>query len=56
MINFTVKFQSGIPIYEQVMYAVKKAIVSKQLRPGDRFPSVSFYNSFFYPIRFNTQI
>lgn len=40
MINFTVKFQSGIPIYEQVMYAVKKAIVSDQLRPGDRFPSV----------------
>ena len=40
MINFTIKFQYGSPIYEQVVYAVKKAIVSGQLKPGDRFPSV----------------
>ncbi len=40
MINFTIKFQSGIPIYEQVVYAVKKAIVAEQLKAGDRFPSV----------------
>ncbi len=40
MINFTIKFQSGIPIYEQVVYAVKKAIVTEQLKAGDRFPSV----------------
>lgn len=40
MINFTIKFQSGIPIYEQVVYAVKKAIVTEQLKPGDQFPSV----------------
>ena len=40
MINFSVQFQSGIPIYEQVVYAVKKAIVTGQLRPGDKFPSV----------------
>lgn len=40
MINFTIKFQSGIPIYEQVVYAVKKAIVTGQLKPGDQFPSV----------------
>ena len=40
MINFTIKFQSGTPIYEQVVYAVKKAVVSEQLKPGDRFPSV----------------
>ena len=40
MINFTIKFQYGTPIYEQVVYAVKKAIVSGQLKPGDRFPSV----------------
>jgi len=40
MINFTIKFQYGSPIYGQVVYAVKKAIVSGQLKPGDRFPSV----------------
>lgn len=40
MINFTIKFQSGTPIYEQVVYAVKKAIVTEQLKAGDRFPSV----------------
>ena len=40
MINFTITFQYGTPIYEQVVYAVKKAVVTEQLRPGDRFPSV----------------
>lgn len=40
MINFTIKFRSGVPIYEQIVYAVKKAVVTKQLKPGDRFPSV----------------
>jgi GntR family transcriptional regulator len=40
MINFTIKFQYGTPIYEQIVYAVKKAIVTEQLKPGDRFPSV----------------
>jgi GntR family transcriptional regulator len=40
MINFSINFRPGIPIYEQVVYAVKKAIVSGQLREGDGFPSV----------------
>ena len=40
MINFTIKFRYGTPIYEQVVYSVKKAIVTGQLKPGDRFPSV----------------
>ena len=40
MINFTIKFQYGTPIYAQVVYAVKKAIVTEQLKQGDRFPSV----------------
>lgn len=40
MVNFTVNFQLGSPIYEQLVYAVKKAIVRKQLAPGDRFPSI----------------
>ena len=40
MINFSINFKTGIPIYEQVIYAVKKAVVTEQLKPGDRFPSV----------------
>ena len=39
-INFTIKFQYGTPIYEQIVYAVKRAVVTEQLKPGDRFPSV----------------
>jgi GntR family transcriptional regulator len=27
-------------LYEQVVYAAKKAVISGQLRPGDEFPSV----------------
>ena len=40
MIPFNIKFEPGIPIYEQLVYAVKKAIVAGQLNTGDRFPSV----------------
>ncbi len=32
--------RSGVPIYEQVIYAVTRAIVSGELQPGDPFPSV----------------
>jgi len=40
MINFSVEFKPGLPIYEQVVFAVKKSIVSGQLKQGDPFPSV----------------
>jgi GntR family transcriptional regulator len=40
MLSFNVKFESGAPVYDQVVYAVKRAIVTGQLRAGDRFPSV----------------
>jgi GntR family transcriptional regulator len=40
MIPFRVSFQPGISLYEQVVYAAKKAMVSRQMRPGDPFPSV----------------
>ena len=40
MIPFRISFRSGVPLYEQIVYAAKKAIVSRQLRPGDAFPSV----------------
>ena len=40
MIPFRVDFRPGTSLYEQVVYAAKKALVSGQLRPGDPFPSV----------------
>ncbi len=40
MIPFRVEFRPGASLYEQVVYAAKKALVSGQLRPGDPFPSV----------------
>src|SRR5664279_5001893 len=40
MIPFRVDFRAGISLYEQVVHAAKKGIISRQLRPGDAFPSV----------------
>ena len=40
VIPFRVDFAPGSPLYEQVVYAATKAIVSGRLRPGDDFPSV----------------
>ncbi len=40
MIPFHVEFKPGGTIYEQVVYAATKSIISGQLRPGDEFPSV----------------
>lgn len=40
MLPFRVDFHSGEPVYEQVMFAAKKAILSGHLSAGARFPSV----------------
>lgn len=40
MLPFKVSFKTGLPVYEQVLYAVRKALVRGQLAPGDAFPSV----------------
>ena len=40
MIPFRVDLRPGGPIYEQIVYAATKAVISGQLRPGDAFPSV----------------
>ena len=40
MIPFRVQFRAGISLFEQIVYASKKAMVSGQLRPGDAYPSV----------------
>jgi len=40
VIPFRIDFKPGAAIYQQVVYAATKAIVSGHLRPGDEFPSV----------------
>jgi GntR family transcriptional regulator len=40
MLPFSLSLRPGEPVIEQAVYAVTRAIVSGQLRPGDRFPSV----------------
>lgn len=40
MLPFTVVLKPGLSVHEQVLFAVKKAIVSGRMRPGDEFPSV----------------
>lgn len=37
---FSVSLRSGVPISEQVIYAVTRAIVHGELKAGDPFPSV----------------
>ena len=37
---FAIDLKSGSPIYEQVLYAARKAIISGELKPWDAFPSV----------------
>jgi GntR family transcriptional regulator len=40
VIPFRVHFRPGVSLYEQVVYAATKAIISGQLLPGNLFPSV----------------
>ena len=40
VIPFKVHLRPGVSLYEQVVYAAKKAVISGQLRAGDTFPSV----------------
>jgi GntR family transcriptional regulator len=37
---FDCHLSTGLPIYEQILFSVKKAIISGQLKPGDHFPSI----------------
>jgi GntR family transcriptional regulator len=37
---FTVALRAGRPLHDQLVFAVTKAVVTGQLRPGDPFPSV----------------
>ncbi len=40
MIPFRLTFRPGVSLYEQVVYAAKRALVSGKMRPGEPFPSV----------------
>ncbi len=40
MLPFTVELKPGLPVAEQILFAVRKAVVAGQLRAGDKFPSV----------------
>ncbi|HYD83128.1 MAG TPA: GntR family transcriptional regulator, partial [Opitutus sp.] len=40
MLPFPVELKPGLPIAEQVIFAVKRAVVTGQLKPGVPFPSV----------------
>ncbi|HEY0864876.1 MAG TPA: GntR family transcriptional regulator [Lacunisphaera sp.] len=40
MLPFSIELKPGLPITEQVIFAVKKAVVGGQLKPGQSFPSV----------------
>jgi GntR family transcriptional regulator len=40
VIPFRLSFRPGVALYEQVVYAARKAVISGQMRPGDPFPSV----------------
>lgn len=40
MLPFSVSLRPGLPVQEQVTFAVTRAVVSGQLRAGDAFPSV----------------
>ena len=40
MLPFSIELKPGLPIAEQVVFAVKKAVVGGQLQPGQPFPSV----------------
>ena len=40
MLPFSIELRAGLPVTEQIVYAVKKAVVCGQLPVGAAFPSV----------------
>ncbi|MDR2982639.1 MAG: GntR family transcriptional regulator, partial [Puniceicoccales bacterium] len=40
MLPFEVQLKPGLPISEQICFAVRRAVVSGRMKPGDKFPSV----------------
>ena len=44
MLPFSIELKPGLPITEQVLFAVKKAVVTGRLKPGTPFPSVRAFS------------
>jgi GntR family transcriptional regulator len=40
MLPFSIELKPGLPVAEQILFAVKKAVVTGQLQAGEKFPSV----------------
>jgi GntR family transcriptional regulator len=40
VLPFSIELKPGLPVADQILFAVKKAVVVGQLQPGARFPSV----------------
>lgn len=40
MLPFSITIRAGRPLHDQIVFAVTKAVITSQLQPGDRFPSV----------------
>lgn len=40
MLPFRFELRHGAPVHQQILQAVKRAVVAGLIRPGDRFPSV----------------
>jgi GntR family transcriptional regulator len=40
MLPFSLELKPGRPVAEQILFAVRKAAVTGQIRAGDKFPSV----------------
>lgn len=40
MLPFSVQFQDSVPVSDQILQAVRKAMLTGQLQAGDTFPSV----------------
>jgi GntR family transcriptional regulator len=40
VLPFSIELKLGLPVTDQILFAVKRAVVGRQLRPGDKFPSV----------------
>ncbi len=39
MLPFTIQLQKGLPVSDQIVFAVHRALALRQLKPGDDFPS-----------------
>ncbi len=40
LLPFSFQQNPGSPVYEQIVFAVKRALACGELKPGDRFPSL----------------